>query len=117
MSPGSGATKHFSSYHRLLSAASPDLRNGRLLMPQKLQKPKLGRLAATPGEGAVAGEGPTGSCIVARGEGTFELQHRVPAPGHPHVTFYDVRSGEPFGGRYFGNGPSLLLAKNWSSAH
>lgn len=68
------------------------------------------------GDGAVAGEGQTGSCIVARGEGTFELQHRVPAPCHPHVTFYDVGSGAPFGGRYFGNGPSLLLAKNWSYA-
>src|SRR5690606_6089602 len=59
----------------------------------------------------------TGSrCIVARGSGEFELRHRIPAPGYLHVTLYDVQSGAPFGGKYFGRGESLLVAKNWSYA-
>lgn len=62
------------------------------------------------------GDDVVSSCTVARGLGAFELQHRIPAPGYLHVTFYDVPSGEPFGGRYFGSGESLLVAKNWPYA-
>lgn len=51
---------------------------------------------------------------VSRGSGQFELEHRIPAPGYLHVTFYDVESSAPFGGTYFGRGDSLLTAKSWS---
>lgn len=62
------------------------------------------------------GDAPSSSVTVARGSGTFELQHRIPAPGYLHVTFYDLSSGGPFGGQYFGHGQSLLVAKDWSYA-
>lgn len=68
-------------------------------------------------EGADAGPAePKARLVVARGGGTFELEHRVPSPGHLHVTFYDVVSGQPFGGQYFGKGESLLVAKSWPYA-
>lgn len=62
---------------------------------------------------AADGEPIASSCIVARGSGSFELRHRIPGPGHLHVTFYDLQSGAPFGGQYFGRGESLLIAKDW----
>lgn len=70
----------------------------------------------TQGTAAVAGDASASSCVVARGSGAFVLQHRMPAPGHLHVTFYDVQSGAPFGGKYFGRGAGLLVAKDWSYA-
>lgn len=51
---------------------------------------------------------------VTRGSGTFALQHRIPAAGHLHVTFYDLDSGQPFGGQYFGKDDSLLVTKAWA---
>ena len=36
------------------------------------------------------------------GTGTFEMSHTLQAEGFPHVTFYDLDSGKPFGGVYFG---------------
>lgn len=57
---------------------------------------------------------PAGHVPVARGSGSFELQHRIPAAGHLHVTFYDPATGAPFGGQYFGTGDTLLQTKNWS---
>jgi hypothetical protein len=59
---------------------------------------------------------PRGQVAVHRGTGRFELQHRVPAPGHLHVTFYDPESGRPFAGQYFGRGESLLISKEWAYA-
>jgi hypothetical protein len=41
----------------------------------------------------------------------FVLEHTVPGPGYPHVTFYDLETGKPFGGSYFGSGDSLLIQK------
>lgn len=70
----------------------------------------------TRGPAAVHGDASASSCVVARGSGKFELQHRIPAPGHLHVTFYDLQSGASFGGRYFGRGESLLVTKGWSHA-
>lgn len=53
---------------------------------------------------------------VTRGSGTFALQHRIPAAGHLHVTLYDLDSGQPFGGQYFGRDDSLLVTKAWAYA-
>lgn len=54
---------------------------------------------------------------VASGSGTFALSHRIPARGYPHLTFYDARTGAPFGGIYFGRGESLLRERDWSYDH
>jgi hypothetical protein len=70
----------------------------------------------THGHSSVLGDDTASSRLVARGSGAFELQHRIPASGYLHVTFYDVQSGAPFGGKYFGRGESLLVAKDWSYA-
>lgn len=42
------------------------------------------------------------------GTGTFELVHTLQAEGFPHVTFYDLESGQPFGGVYFGLDGNVL---------
>lgn len=70
----------------------------------------------THGDSVPQGDDVVSGCLVTRGKGAFELQHRMPAPGYLHLTFYDVQSGLPFGGKYFGSGESLLVAKNWSYA-
>ncbi len=67
------------------------------------------------------GDGPTPTDArqqveVGLGSGRFELTQVVPGPGYPHVTFYDVSTGKPFGGLYFGNGETLLHVKAWSYA-
>lgn len=49
---------------------------------------------------------------VLKGQGTFELRHTIPGPGHPHVTFYDSETGKPFAGSYFGRGDYLLREAN-----
>jgi hypothetical protein len=54
------------------------------------------------------------SCRVAHGSGAFELQHHIPAEGWLHVTLYDVGTGQPFAGQYFGSDRTLLVAKDWS---
>lgn len=51
--------------------------------------------------------------LVERGAGTFELWMTMPDQGWPHVTFYDVDSGGPFAGVYFGVGESVLHEKSW----
>lgn len=39
---------------------------------------------------------------VERGHGKFELKTTIKHRGWLHVTFYDVETGKPFGGVYFG---------------
>ncbi|MFT5199371.1 MAG: hypothetical protein ACI87O_002040 [Planctomycetota bacterium] len=51
------------------------------------------------------------SSVIKKGAGQFVLEHTVPGPGYPHVTFYDLETGKPFGGSYFGSGDSLLIQK------
>jgi hypothetical protein len=54
---------------------------------------------------------------VDRGDGSFELVHRIPAAGHLHVTYYDPNSGRPFGGLYFGQSTGdldVLRSKSWA---
>ncbi|MEZ5987796.1 MAG: hypothetical protein R3F30_01450 [Planctomycetota bacterium] len=52
--------------------------------------------------------------VVGEGDGTFELTHRVPGPGYLHLTYYDLGSGRPFGGVYFGRGDGVLREMTWS---
>ncbi|MDF1838180.1 MAG: hypothetical protein P1V35_09950 [Planctomycetota bacterium] len=48
---------------------------------------------------------------VLQGQGSFVMQHTIPGPGYPHVTFYDLETGKPFGGSYFGNGDTLFTER------
>ena len=56
---------------------------------------------------------PAQTMQVTRGSGTFELVHRMPAEGYPHLTFYGP-SGSGIGGVYFGTGVSVKRDKGWS---
>ena len=58
---------------------------------------------------------PTQLSQVARGARDFELVHKMPTQGYPHLTFYNP-SGSPFGGVYFGTGDTVLRDKRWSYA-
>ncbi|MEL6188380.1 MAG: hypothetical protein AAFU79_27470, partial [Myxococcota bacterium] len=49
---------------------------------------------------------------IQRGSGTFSLPLHLFRGGKPHVTMYTV-SGEPFSGRYFGSGTSVLPRITW----
>ncbi len=54
---------------------------------------------------------------VSEGSGSFQLTSTIPYQGSPHLTFYDITTGSPIGGIYFGlkeqvdrieiHGPSL----------
>jgi beta-lactamase regulating signal transducer with metallopeptidase domain len=48
---------------------------------------------------------------IQRGEGTFTLFLPMMTKGMPHVSFYSTKTGEGFGGNYFGTGESVL--KKW----
>ena len=73
-------------------------------------------VTATTSDGATTKVGPHQRSEVPLGEGDFELRLVVPGPGYPHVTFYDVATGKPFGGLYFGSGDSLLRTQAWTNA-
>ncbi len=50
------------------------------------------------------------------GEGTFALPLTLTAAGYPHITLYEVETGRPFSGVYFGHDGWLLGTKSWRYA-
>lgn len=50
------------------------------------------------------------------GTHNFILAKKMVGSGYPHVTFYNSKTGKPFGGIYFGNEKNLLKTKTWSYA-
>ena len=56
-----------------------------------------------------------GQVIVEAGTTPFELAHVLPASGRPHLSFYDIHTGAPFGGVSFGTGVYLQAAKAWDA--
>ncbi|MEQ9499101.1 MAG: hypothetical protein RIT81_19625 [Deltaproteobacteria bacterium] len=50
------------------------------------------------------------------GEGTFTIPLELTAAGYPHVTFYEIETGRPFSGVYFGHDAWLLRTKSWRYA-
>ncbi len=53
------------------------------------------------------------SLALTRGRGTFELTMDLNGSGWPHLTMYDLETGKPFSGMYFGLGSTLLVEKSW----
>ncbi|MGO9244319.1 MAG: tetratricopeptide repeat protein [Verrucomicrobiia bacterium] len=51
---------------------------------------------------------------VPQGSGEFVLPATIQQAGHLHLTFYDVDTGNPFGGFYFGTGPQMQEIANWN---
>ncbi len=51
---------------------------------------------------------------VAQGSGEFALSATIQQAGHLHLTFYDVDTGNPFGGFYFGTNPQMQEIANWN---
>ncbi len=51
---------------------------------------------------------------VAQGSGEFVLPATIQQAGHLHLTFYDVDTGNPFGGFYFGTNPQMQEIANWN---
>ncbi|HUG70795.1 MAG TPA: hypothetical protein VMM76_23805 [Pirellulaceae bacterium] len=49
-----------------------------------------------------------------KGEHEFVLSKVIGDDGHPHLTFYDPKTGKPFGGVYFGDRSNVLMKKGWS---
>ncbi len=63
----------------------------------------------TSGSPTERGRGPAlHTKVIDQGSESFELVHTIPGPGYPHLTFYDLETGHPFGGFYFGSGTTLL---------
>lgn len=62
----------------------------------------LGFFLTTNGPSDPTPVSPQQRATIAAGEGTFELQHVVPAEGRLHVSFYGAPSGASFGEVYFG---------------
>lgn len=49
-----------------------------------------------------------------RGKHKFSLSKVITEDGNPHLTFYHLKTGKPFGGVYFGDKSNVLMKKNWS---
>src|SRR6266850_6046618 len=57
---------------------------------------------------------PAQSTRVATGLTTFELKTTIKHKGMLHVTLYDVTTGKPFGGTYFGTAEQMKRIRDWS---
>ena len=54
---------------------------------------------------------------VDRGIKDFELRTTIKHRGALHVTFYDLQTGKPFGGVYFGTKQQMARISDWSVQH
>ncbi|MFO0555499.1 MAG: hypothetical protein U0271_44390 [Polyangiaceae bacterium] len=70
-------------------------------------------VTATDTGGGRSPSDPSSSRVLGRGEGEFVLHTTLTYFGKPHLTFYGVENGRPFGGVYFGLGEWLLTEKTW----
>ena len=69
-------------------------------------------LTQTEGDGAEEVD-PDQTVRVKQGRGEFELKTTIKHRGALHVTFYDRRSGKPFGGVYFGTRGQMKQIEKW----
>lgn len=53
----------------------------------------------------------------SRGFKPFEVTITVKHKGYLHLTFYDAKSGKPFGGTYFGTKSQMSKAKDLTVSH
>lgn len=51
---------------------------------------------------------------IARGSGEFVLSATIKEAGHLHLTFYDIYTGNPFGGFYFGTDQQMRDIAGWN---
>jgi hypothetical protein len=51
---------------------------------------------------------------VGQGSGEFVLSATIKEAGRLHLTFYDIYSGNPFGGFYFGTDPQMRDITGWN---
>ena len=90
-------------------AASPELKVGDTVVVrgkyhlQSRAKASLGFFLTTKGPSARTTISPKQQSEVEAGDGTFELEHVIPAEGRLHVSFYPRSNGSSFGGVYFGS--------------
>lgn len=70
-------------------------------------------LSATTSGPSPAGLAETASLAVQHGTGEFEFEFTIAGQGHLHLTYYDVKTGRPFGGVYFGQREGVLKQKSW----
>ena len=56
---------------------------------------------------------PAQTVRVAKGRGEFELKITIKHRGALHVTYYDRKSGKPFGGVYFGTREQMKQVEKW----
>jgi len=54
------------------------------------------------------------SKTVARGLSAFELKTTIKHKGVLHLTFYDTKTGKPFGGTYFGTSKQMNRIGDWN---
>lgn len=69
-------------------------------------------LTATEGDGR-SGVDKSQTMHVDKGTGKFELKTTIRNRGVLHLTFYDARSGRPFGGVYFGTPSQMKSIEDW----
>jgi len=50
---------------------------------------------------------------ISKGSSEFELKTTIKHEGMLHVTFYDSKSGKPFGGAYFGTADQMKQIADW----
>ncbi|MDB5386214.1 MAG: hypothetical protein JWM11_1860 [Planctomycetaceae bacterium] len=56
---------------------------------------------------------PPQTTVVSKGLATFELKATIKHQGVLHLTFYDRKSGKPFGGTYFGTTDQMRRISDW----
>lgn len=73
-------------------------------------------LTQTAGDGSEETD-ETQTTTVARGLAPFELSITVKHRGALHLTLYDVASGRPFGGVYFGTAAQMAEIEEWDVSY
>ena len=68
---------------------------------QSRSQAALGFFLTTKGASRAVPISPKQQSAITAGDGTFELEHVVPAEGKLHVSFYPKAGGSSFGGVYF----------------
>lgn len=57
------------------------------------------------------------SVNVTQGSQDFELKMTIQHRGVAHLTFYDLDSGKPFGGTYFGTAQQMQKIEKWDLSY
>jgi hypothetical protein len=73
-------------------------------------------LTQTEGNGRDVGDG-TESMHVTKGQQDFTLKITIKHRGLLHLTIYDLKSGRPFGGTYFGTAEQMKKIATWDVAY